>query len=166
MTAFYRIKWAHNVVGIPSPTHSFLVWNILEGAKRRLSVPKVKKDPITPEILDFFFDKWYCVDNLYNQRTVCACLLGYSGFLRVSELLAFKRSHFHLYDTHMLLVIQKSKTDIYRDGAHVVIARTGTRLCPVSNVEKYFSICSFDSNDLIFRTISKTRNGFIFRAGK
>ncbi|XP_069134723.1 carboxypeptidase M-like [Argopecten irradians] len=30
----------------------------------------------------------------------------------------------------MEIFIEKSKTDIYRDGAWVVIARTGTRLCP------------------------------------
>jgi hypothetical protein len=40
---FYSIRWAHYVISVISPTESFLVKNILEGAKRRLCVPTVKK---------------------------------------------------------------------------------------------------------------------------
>jgi hypothetical protein len=37
------------------------------------------------------------------------CLIGFSGF----------------FDTHLEMNIQKSKTDIYRRGNKVVIAKTG-----------------------------------------
>ena len=37
----------------------------------------------------------------------------------------------------MSVFIQKSKTDIYRDGNHIIIARTGNNLCPVNNLEYY-----------------------------
>jgi hypothetical protein len=37
----------------------------------------------------------------------------------------------------MSVFIQKGKTDIYRDGNHIIIARTGNNLCPVNNLELY-----------------------------
>jgi hypothetical protein len=36
----------------------------------------------------------------------------------------------------MSVFIESSKTDRYRDGAWVLIAKTGTKLCPVANVQK------------------------------
>jgi len=76
--AFYSIKWAHSIFCVDSPTESFVVKTILEGAKRRLSVPKVKKEPIIPELLDFMYDNTcseiiFTVSVLfvYSQRTIC-----------------------------------------------------------------------------------------------
>jgi hypothetical protein len=45
----------------------------------------------------------------------------------------------------------KSKTDIYRDGDRIVIARTGNKLCPVKNLENYleWSCNPSDSNVVI-----------------
>ena len=60
---------------------------MLEGAKRRLSVPIKKKEPITPDLLSKMCDNMFCIKQLYTQRTINACLLAYSGFLRVSKLL-------------------------------------------------------------------------------
>jgi hypothetical protein len=36
------------------------VKTILEGAKRRLSVPIKNKDPITPDLLSKMYDKMFC----------------------------------------------------------------------------------------------------------
>ena len=47
--AFYSIRWAHSIVSVISPTESFLVKNVLEGAKRRLAVPTKKKKTISTE---------------------------------------------------------------------------------------------------------------------
>ena len=41
------------------------------------------------------------------------------------------------FDTHLEMNIQKSKTDIYRRGNTVVIAKTGNTLCPVSFLLRY-----------------------------
>ena len=55
--AFHSIKWAHNIASMSSPTDSDFVKHILEGAKRRLSVPIKKKDPITPDLLSKMYGK-------------------------------------------------------------------------------------------------------------
>ena len=71
--------------------------------------------------------------NLMNQRITCACLLSYTVFFCVSELLNLKLCDVNIVDTHMSIFNEKSKTDIYRDGNCLVISRTGTKfkLCPV-----------------------------------
>ena len=88
--AFYSIKWFHELFDFKSPTDSKLVINILDAAKRRLAKPVQKKEPITSELLAKMSHTLYRPGNIKNQRTICACLLGYSGFLRSEELLKLK----------------------------------------------------------------------------
>ena len=83
------------------------------------------------------FDSLFSVYNVYNQRIICACLLAFAGFLRVSELLNIRRSDLIIGDLYMSVFIQKSKTDIYRDGNWVLISRISPNLCPVKNMELY-----------------------------
>lgn len=78
--------------------------------------------------------KFFKSENIYYKRTICACLVAYSGFLRCSELLNIRCSDVCFEKKkqeekpHMAIFIEKSKTDIYRDGQNVVIARTQTEL--------------------------------------
>jgi hypothetical protein len=86
---FHSIRWAHNIASRSSPTDACLVKHILEGAKRRLSVPIKKKEPITPDLLSEMYDNMFCIKKLYTQRTLNACLLAYSGFLLLSSPYAY-----------------------------------------------------------------------------
>lgn len=58
------------------------------------------------------------------------CMLGciYSGFLHCSEFLNIRCSDVCFEKTHMAIFIEKSKTDIYRNGQRMVIARTQTEV--------------------------------------
>lgn len=87
ITAFYAIKWVHEICGMNSPTDSKIVSNVLESAKRILGKSTVKKEPISVDILMAMFNRLYEVKNLKNQRIICACLLAFAGFMRSSELL-------------------------------------------------------------------------------
>jgi integrase len=113
------------------------VKNILEGAKRKLATPTVKKEPITPELLSLMYNSNYKENDLFSQRTICACLLAYAGFLRVSELLQIRRNDIIFEATYICIFIPNSKTDIYRNDNSVVIVRTDSDLCPVKNLELY-----------------------------
>jgi integrase len=138
---------------------------MLEGAKRRLSVPIKKKEPITPDLLSKMCDNMFCIKQLFTQRTINACLLAYSGFLRVSKLLNIQSCDILFYQKHMFVFIQKRKIDIYRDGDTIVIARTGNKLCPVQNLEMYleWSCNPSDSDVYLFRNLTKSKDHFIFR---
>jgi integrase len=163
--AFYSIRWAHYVISVISPTESFLVKNILEGAKRRLCVPTVKKDPVTPELLPKMYDSLFSANNVYNQRTICACLLAYAGFMRISELLNLRICDINFSQEYISVFIEKSKTDVYRDGNWLIICRTGSPLCPVRNLELYLEWlgCCQNSECYLFQNLVKVQQGYIFR---
>ena len=57
------------------------------------------------------------------------------------------------------------KTDIYRDGNSVVIVRTDSNLCPVKNLELYLACGNIlaDSNEFIFRNLTKCKDMYILR---
>lgn len=65
----------------------------------------------------------------------------------------------------MSVFIESSKTDKYRDGAWILISRTGTLLCPVINSELYFQWARFsdDSDVYVFSHLSATKSGYILR---
>ena len=43
--------------------------------------------------------------------------------------------------------MEKSKTDIYRDGAWVIIARTNSKLCPVSTLLKLINLLGIEDEN-------------------
>ena len=83
------------------------------------------------------YDYLYSDNNVFNQRTICACLLAYVAFRRVSELLSLRRCDIDFLPSHMSVLIQKSKTDIHRDGNRIIIARRGNNLCLIKNLDLY-----------------------------
>lgn len=163
VTAFYSIKWFHEINGFNSPTNSTLVINILEAGKRKLSKPVNKKEPVTIEILQSLYNTLYEEENMKSQRIICACLVAYAGFLRSSELLNIRLTDIKIDITHMNIFIESSKTDRYRDGSWLVIARTGTLLCPVANIEKYIKWGKFNHDDFLFCNLSATSKGYKIR---
>ncbi|XP_041361951.1 uncharacterized protein LOC121377920 [Gigantopelta aegis] len=100
-----------------------------------------------------------------NQRIICAYLLSYAGFLRSEELLHLRLSDIVIDSTHMSLFIESSKTDKYRDGAWVLIARTGTKLCPVVNIEPFLTWTAMrDIEDrYLFCCFSALKDGYKLR---
>ena len=66
-----------------------------------------------------------------------------------------------IYADHMELFVESRKTDQFRDGAWVAIARTDTKLCPVAMLERYIDLAgTMGSPDkLLFRGLINTKNG-------
>ena len=58
---------------------------ILEGSKRILSTPVVRKEPVTVDILKKIVDFYSKDINLKSLRVCTMCLLGFSGFLSTTK---------------------------------------------------------------------------------
>lgn len=86
--------------------------NILEGSKRTLSKLVSKKKPITVDVLRKLYLKLFDRNNLYNQRTICMCLLSFAVFLHSKELINIKRSDVSFFSDHIEIFIESSQTDI------------------------------------------------------
>ncbi|XP_063419642.1 uncharacterized protein LOC134704617 [Mytilus trossulus] len=152
----YSIAWAHNIAGYNNPCASEIVKNVAEGAKRQLSRPCSKKEPITPEILIQLVNRFGSTDNLLDKRIVTMCLIGYAGFLRFSEIVNIRACDIQFQSTHMSIFIEKSKTDKYRQGSCVIIAKSNNITCPVTCLESYIKDANINLEDdkFIFRQIT------------
>ena len=56
-------------------------------------------------------------------------------FLRFSELINLKRSNICIFNSHVSLFIERSKTDTYKEGSTMVISRTPNDTCLVTIIE-------------------------------
>ena len=61
----------------------------------------------------------------------------------------------------MPIHIVSSKTDQFRQGDRVLVARTGSPTCPVAMLERYYSLAAIPKQSKLhlFRGIVVTRNG-------
>ena len=97
------------------------------------------------------------------MRFLLTCLLGFAGFLRIDELLDVKLKHIKIKESHLEIIIPKSKTDQHREGHVVYISRIKSEYCPVKYLEVYLQKTKLDiSNDKespLICCIFKTKSG-------
>ncbi|XP_062621054.1 uncharacterized protein LOC134282664 [Saccostrea cucullata] len=155
-SAIHAISWAHSLAGYIDPCDSALVKTVKEGAVRETSKPVIKKEPITPEHLKTLVSTFGEDGNLYNLRTLCMCLLGFAGFLRFSEIVNIRYSDICIQTNCVEINIVKSKTDVYKTGHKVCIARTFCDTCPVNMLEKFLKLSNADMHSplFLFRSLS------------
>ena len=66
--------------------------------------------------------------------------MGFAGFLRFDELKTMMIKQIKFHDEYMeivLPIVPKSKTDAYREGNVIYVARSKTRYCPVQLLLRY-----------------------------
>ncbi len=84
--------------------------------------------------------------DLKDLRIVTLSLIAFAGFLRFNEVANIQRSHLQFHDAYCSIALPKSKTDVYRQGKSVLIARTGKVTCPVAMLERYLSKANITNN--------------------
>ena len=155
------ISWVHANSGLVSPASHPLVKAALSGVQRILAKPVVNKEPMTVDMIKAVVLDAERTGSLSDMRLATACVLGYAGFLRFSELVELKPANFAINKSMMTIRITHSKTDQLRQGDEVVIARADSRMCPVSMLERYLLTVGMTLGDEqpLFRAIQKTKNG-------
>ena len=130
---------------------------ILESAKRRLSRQIVKKEPVTPDMVLSICQKFASANaNLSDLRTTAICVTAFAGFLCFNELANLRCCDVKFCkDKYVELFIAKSKTDIYRNGNVVLLAKTGHITCPYNLLNRYIQAAGIDfsSNLMFFRSL-------------
>ena len=144
--AVSAISWAHQIATVNDPTAHPLVRNVLAGAKRVLAQPVQKKEPVTAVMLEAVIDK-HAVPDLMALRTQTMCLVGFAGFLRFDEVSTLKERDLSIFEDHMELFLESSKTDQFRDGSRVVIACTSNKTCPVNIMERYLEAAGLNTRE-------------------
>ena len=152
-STWYAVKHFHNIASQPDPTRSQLADYVLDAAKRLCCRPKRKKQPITPEhirMIHNFINKDGLT--LLHQRNFTMILLCFSGFLRYEEVANLTLGDIVFCDSYMKLFIEKAKTDQFREGAWVFIAKVDSLFCPLRTLKSYIdSACLSSESEFLFR---------------
>ena len=138
----------------------------MEGLQRSLlAKPVIEKEPITVETLEAIVQDAEKSGTLADLRLATACLLGFSGFLRFSELINLRPCDFNIAEEMMTIKIRHSKTDQWRQGDEILIARTANKTCPVAMLERYMRVTNMSLEDehFLFRPIQATKSGQTLR---
>ena len=156
---FYGVKYIHKLYRLPDPTIRSLPTNMLEAIKR-LDVHHVnRKEPLTPVIFrKLHYELTMRSGSLEDVRTMVFVVLGFCGFLRYNEIVNVRKGDIVLEEGFVRVFVEKSKTDIYRDGRWVYIA-TGISTCPVGVITYYLRKCGSDlkKDSFLFRAVVKTK---------
>ena len=156
-SAFYGIKWAHDVVGVPSPTDNSVVETIRSASKRILGTAAVnRKEPISPDFIHKIVSHAN-LDNPVELRNVTMYVLCFTGFFRFDDIFRIRRCDLSFHQGFMVIQMHKSKNDQLRRGNEVVISELPSSACPVSLLKRYLDkfLITPNSWDLIFKPISK-----------
>ena len=116
----------------------FFITNMSKPAKR-VTVHKIKKkNALSLDNLNKTFVKLNQNEtNLVDQRLLAIILIAFCGFMRFSEVSRLCRSDFIFRSTYVEVVIEKSKTDIYREGVWVYISAS-SKTCPLKQLKYYW----------------------------
>ncbi|VDI72278.1 Hypothetical predicted protein [Mytilus galloprovincialis] len=159
-TAFYSVKWAHEIYGQLDPTSNTFVQNLLESAKRTAKNPVNKKDPVSKDILIDLCSKYQYSNDLTVVRDLVMILLSFSAFLRFSELSQLKCNDVTIKEGYLVLKIRKSKTDQYRAGDEVLVSKGQSLACPYSMFLRYLGLANIEiSTDMyLFRPLYRSKD--------
>lgn len=166
---FYAINWAHETAHFKeNPCQDRWLRLCLEGCIQKISRPVQKKEPITPDVLKLFITSFVSERcSLADLRIVTLFVLCFAGFLRISEALCLKRCHIEFKDDHCSICIENAKTDVYREGNFVVLAKTGKFSCPVQLLYRYISEAGLMEcyDQFIFRAVvlCKKTNKYVLK---
>ena len=165
--AVHALSWLHEVAGLESVGTSPIVQATLAGLRRMLARPKSRKEPVTADMLREMVEAAGPDPSLTDVRLLAMCLVAFAGFLRCDELIKLRCSDIVFNTESMVITIVGSKTDQYREGSSLIVARTGTVTCPVGMMERYFAMGGLEctAHEHVFRAISKTKLGEKLRKG-
>lgn len=165
--AVNAMSWMQQLAGQIGVSQSPIVKAAVAGLQRQLAKPKLKKEPVTLEMLEKMAESAGCPPTLTESRLLAMSLLAFAAFLRCDEMIKLRCCDVKLHEEHIVLSIRSSKTDQFREGADIVVARTGTMTCPGAALEQYIRLASIDleSSERLFRAIVKTKKGEKLRRG-
>ena len=154
-SALYGLKWAHDVVGIRSPTDDPIVEAVRSASEGVLgSLALIRKEPISPTLIPDIVKK-SDLENPVVLRNVTMYVLSFAAFFRFDEVSRIRRSKISLKDSFMVIKVLKSKND--RKGDEVVVSQLSSAACPLELLNRYLAGFKIppDSKDLIFKLISR-----------
>jgi site-specific recombinase XerD len=145
------IRYAHKLAGLALPTDAEGVKATMRGIRRTHGSARVRKAPaVAGKMLGMVAT---APDKLVGLRDRALLLIGFSGALRRSELVALNVADIAETEAGLLVTIRHSKTDQEGEGATIAIAR-GDVACPIRALRAWLDASGIQAGP-IFRPIDK-----------
>lgn len=157
-SAIYGIDWVHKKNGFELPSDHSVVKQVIDAARRLLAKPTTRKNPLTVAQVTRTVTRSE-KGSLGDLQAAAMIALGFYGFLRWDDLSRITPEHLLFTPTHLVVYLEKRKTDQFREGSQVVISRADKEPCPVAVVEKFLKKGGHDCGKTIWRRIQNTQNG-------
>lgn len=163
--AFYGIRWGHIVSGLSPPTENPFLKFVFQGCQRLAHTkPVQKKDPISAEMIKELVDAYRPKNDIPCFRFLLIIMFGFTGFLRIDETLEIQLKHLSFEETHLKILIEKSKTDQLHEGNILYISRLQSQYCPVKILEEYLNLANLslknDKETFLIPRIMKCKRGY------
>ena len=141
------LKWFHSFVPDdgPNPLDNDCCKNLIDCAKRTRSKPVHKKKPVHPAIIRSIIDRHGTEEaSLKDLRIAATSSLGFAGFFRFNELANIQPKHLTFCHGFVKIFVPGSKTDVYREGNYVYIAKLENKYCQVAILHRYIEAANLD----------------------
>ena len=165
------LKWLHSFVPDdgPNPLDHACRKNLIECAKRTRSNPVYKKKPVDPTIIRSVINRHGSVEaSVKDLRISAICSLGFAGFLRFNELSNIQPKYHTFCNGFVKIFVPGSRTDVYREGNYVYIAKLEGKYCPAAILRRYIEVANLNlsSHLPLFKPLTKTKSGYSLRNAK
>ena len=167
-TAVYAVDFVHSVLGLPKPGAQEGIKLMLEGAKKALARPVVRKKPLTQEVV-WKLIKYFVPDaeamSLHGLRYAVYCALAFVLEARFMDIIDVCPDNIVDYGDRMVVFLEMTKTDQYREGAFVPFMNSGEPQGAYALVELLLDTLPVDQGSKsIFRRVGRgSRKGEFFR---
>lgn len=162
------VRNLHIISGYDDPLRGrLLLKKILRGILRYQGSPRIRRQPVTPRVLLVIrpiLRQWLGLRDF--TMVWAAFTLAFFAFLRCSE---FTYPGVHSFSSkfnlttdcitfypslvcpqHMRVTLKSSKTDSFRQGQSLFVARCSSLLCPVSAMQRFFLVAQPSSGPLFY----------------
>jgi len=147
------ISQAHQAAGFPTPTGESVVRSVMAGIRRVHGTEAGAKTALSPELLRKIVAA--LPDTVRGRRDRALLLVGFTGALRRSELVALKVEDIAFEGQGMVLTIRHSKTDPEAGGQLVGIPRgKSAETCPVRALQTWLESAGITEGP-VFRPIER-----------
>lgn len=137
----------------PLDVHHKSIRETLRGIARNHAAPPKQAAALTTDEVVRLVE--VCGDDLTGLRDKAVFLMGFSGAMRRSELVALKVSNVRFLEDSMQITIERSKTDAEAEGAVLTIARGGSsQTCPVIALQDWLKAAKIN-HGAIFRKVDR-----------
>ena len=159
------LKWLHSFVpGINAwnnPLNDDFLGKILSGYQRELGTERKQKKSLSGDMISKIISSSN-LDDLTALRDCLTIAFAYSLLLRYDELSHIACSHLALESHGYKITIPKSKTDKYRNGKNVFLAKTDSHSSTFTLLSKYLHMANLAPglNHFLFCPLKKSGQTF------